>query len=133
MTFRAICVALLITSPPIAGCGTVANLARPGPAGGKTPFGGVSHDVAYISTGTTGDGKAESEQLPQAALKLVSRRRPAVQCYRGCRDVALYGGVHLHQSASPYPARHPGSPTCETANGRGAASDCPARTPAGTQ
>jgi uncharacterized protein YceK len=46
MAIRAFCVALLLASLPIAGCGTVANLAKPGPEqGGKIPFGGVKQDV----------------------------------------------------------------------------------------
>src|SRR5262245_36612899 len=41
MAFRTLCVVLLLSSLPNAGCGTVANLVKPGPAmGGKTPFGG---------------------------------------------------------------------------------------------
>ena len=77
MSFRTICVALLLSSLPVAGCGTVANLARPGPeAGGKTPFGGVRQDVACIKEAANGDlgfrthHKSESEQYPQRALML---------------------------------------------------------------
>ena len=77
MAFRAICVALLLSSLPIAGCGTVANLARPGPEeGGKSPFGGVRQDVECIETAANGEfgirthPKSESEQYPQVALML---------------------------------------------------------------
>jgi uncharacterized protein YceK len=77
MTFRAICVALLLSSLPIAGCGTVANLAKPGLGeGGKTPFGGVRQDVDCIQTAANGEfasrthPKAELEQYPQVALML---------------------------------------------------------------
>lgn len=49
MAFRAICVALLLSSLlPSAGCGTVANLAHAGTDGGKIPFGGVKQDVGSI-------------------------------------------------------------------------------------
>lgn len=50
MAVRALGVALLLSSLPIAGCGTMANLVQ----GGKTPFGGVEHDVACIHTGANG-------------------------------------------------------------------------------
>src|SRR5204863_7999403 len=77
MTFRTIRVALLLSTLPLAGCGTVANLARPGPAeGGKIPFGGVRQDVSCMKEATTGElgfrthPKSESEQYPQRALVL---------------------------------------------------------------
>jgi hypothetical protein len=53
MTFRAMSVALLLSSLPIAGCGTVKNLDKLGREGGKSPFGGVGHDVGCIETATT--------------------------------------------------------------------------------
>ena len=75
MAFRAICVALLLSSLAIAGCGTVANLVRPGPAGGgKSPFGGVRQDVSCIKKAATGDvdfgthPNPESVRHPQVAL-----------------------------------------------------------------
>ena len=78
MAFRAICVALLLSSLPIAGCGTVANLAKPGPEqGGKTPFGGVRQDLSCIEKASNGECgfrtplKSESEQHPQVALMLL--------------------------------------------------------------
>lgn len=62
MAIRAICVALLLCSLPIAGCGTVANLANSHPeTGGTTPFGGLRHDVWCIK---------KSEQCSQAARQL---------------------------------------------------------------
>ena len=77
MAFRAICVALLLSSLPIAGCGTVANLAKSDPQkGGVSPFGGVRQDVACIKKAANGElgfrthTKSESEQYPQAALML---------------------------------------------------------------
>jgi uncharacterized protein YceK len=77
MAFRAICVALLLSSLPIAGCGTVANLARSNPEdGGIRPFGGVKHDVSCIKKAENGDvgcvlkPKSESEQYRQVALRL---------------------------------------------------------------
>jgi uncharacterized protein YceK len=75
MAFRASCVALLLLSLPIAGCGTVANLARPGPEGGKDPFGGVKQDVGCIKqaeTGELGTGTPpKPEQHPQVARMLL--------------------------------------------------------------
>ena len=74
MAFRAIRVALLLSSLPMAGCGTVANLARPGPAGGKIPFGGVRHDVSSIdktANGECGCGPCcTPEQYRQVALRV---------------------------------------------------------------
>ena len=76
--FRAIRAALLLSSLPIAGCGTVANLVRPGPEqGGKSPFGGVRQDVSCIHKAASGEygvrthPKLEPEQYPQVALMLL--------------------------------------------------------------
>ena len=106
MAFRPICVALLLTSLPVAGCGTVANLAcSPPEEGGKSPFGGVGRDVDCIKKAANGEFtfKAHPEsdpvQHPQVAPMLVSAAGPPVQSHRRCRDVALYGGVHFRQSA----------------------------------
>ena len=78
MRYRAICFALLLSSLPLAGCGTVANLVKSRPEeGGKSPFGGVRQDVRCIekaSNGECGFGthpKSESEQHPQVALMLL--------------------------------------------------------------
>jgi hypothetical protein len=78
MAFRAIRVALLLSSLPVAGCGTVANLARQQPgAGGVVPFGGVKQDVYCIQKAAGGEvcfrgqPKSDSEQYPQRALMLV--------------------------------------------------------------
>ena len=78
MTFRAICVALLLSSLPIAGCGTVANLVRPGAEeGGKIPFGGVRQDLWCIKNAANGEfgirtqPKSGAEQHPQVALMLL--------------------------------------------------------------
>jgi uncharacterized protein YceK len=76
MAFRAICVALLLSSLPIAGCGTVANLARQGPEeeGGMSAFGGVRQDVSCIKKAENGEcsfwtqPKSEPAQHPQVAL-----------------------------------------------------------------
>jgi len=76
MAFRANCMVLLLSTLPIGGCGTVANLARSGPEGGKNPFGGVKQDVGCIKQAETGDlgsrthPKSESEQHPQIARML---------------------------------------------------------------
>jgi hypothetical protein len=79
MAFRAICIALLLSSLPIAGCGTVVNVVRPGPVGGgKSPFGGVRQDVEWIKQAATGEcafgtpPQSESVRHPQVALMLFS-------------------------------------------------------------
>src|SRR4051812_10142417 len=78
MAFRAIRVALLLSTLPVAGCGTVANLARQKPEqGGVSPFGGVRQDVSCINKATNGEldlrthSKSESAQRPQVALMLL--------------------------------------------------------------
>jgi uncharacterized protein YceK len=78
MVGRAIRTALLLSTLPAAGCGTVANLVRPGPAeGGKAPFGGVRQDLWCIRTAGSGDfgvrahAKSEPERYPQVALMLL--------------------------------------------------------------
>lgn len=77
MVFRAISVALLLSSLPIAGCGTVANLARQGPEeeGGMSPFGGVRHDLSYIKQSANEEccskPYSKSEQSKQVALRLL--------------------------------------------------------------
>ncbi len=70
MAFRAIRVALLLSSLPMAGCGTVANLARPGPAGGKIPFGGVRHDVSSINQTANRESGCTPEQYRRVALRV---------------------------------------------------------------
>ena len=77
MAFRTLSVAWLLSSLSITGCGTVANLAKPGPEeGGKTPFGGVQHDVACLKAAEDGEGgltahpKSGPGQHPQVALAI---------------------------------------------------------------
>ncbi len=74
MAIRTICVALLLSSLSLAGCGTIANLAKAPPDGGKSPFGGVRQDVNYIHNGTdAGPGcgtQPEPEPYRQFALRL---------------------------------------------------------------
>lgn len=75
MAFRTICVVLLLCGPPIAGCGTAANLARQGPdEGGTSPFGGVRQDVSCIKKTANEEcyckPYSKSEQYRQAALRL---------------------------------------------------------------
>ncbi|MBY0456420.1 MAG: hypothetical protein K2V38_03725, partial [Gemmataceae bacterium] len=48
MAVRAMCVPLVLAVLPAAGCGTVANLARPNPGDGRVPYGGVQRDVACL-------------------------------------------------------------------------------------
>jgi hypothetical protein len=67
MTFRAICVALLLASLPSTGCGTVANLANSLPEeGGTTPFGGVRKDVWRLKNAA--NGESGFKQLPGQTL-----------------------------------------------------------------
>jgi uncharacterized protein YceK len=68
---------MLLSCLPVAGCGTVANVVRPGPeGGGKVPFGGVKQDVACIHKAANGElgfrahPRSNSEQYPQRALML---------------------------------------------------------------
>jgi uncharacterized protein YceK len=77
MAFRAIRVALLLSTLPLAGCGTVANLARQQPgAGGVVPFGGVREDMNCIQKASNGEvvfrthHRSDSEQYPRRALVL---------------------------------------------------------------
>jgi uncharacterized protein YceK len=77
MAFRAICVALLLSSLSLTGCGTVANLARSDPEeGGRSPFGGVRQDAWCFKKAANGElgfrthAKSESEEYPQVALML---------------------------------------------------------------
>ena len=73
MAFRAIGFGLLISSL-LVGCGTAANLVRPGPEDGKTPFGGVKQDMACIQKAANGDLPAHQDkdtaQIAQVALML---------------------------------------------------------------
>jgi uncharacterized protein YceK len=62
MTFRAIRVAVLLSSLPLMGCGTVANLARQGPGDDMmSPFGGVHHDLSCMQSGATGETHPRSQ------------------------------------------------------------------------
>lgn len=77
MACRTVCVALLLSALPAAGCGTAANLVRSRPEqGGKVPFGGVKQDVVCIRRAADGElglrahPKSDAEQYPQAALML---------------------------------------------------------------
>jgi hypothetical protein len=73
MGYRTICVSLLLAILAGAGCGTAANLVKPFPDGGKTPFGGVTHDVGCIDSAANGESgyrthpQWESEQYRQLA------------------------------------------------------------------
>src|ERR1700722_8617055 len=77
MAFRAICVSLLLSSLPIAGCGTVANLVSSRPEdGGKSPFGGVRQDVCCMEKAANGEysfrADPKPQQPPQVAQMLFS-------------------------------------------------------------
>ena len=78
MAFRTIRVAVLFASLLMAGCGTVGNLVTPGPAGGKTPFGGVRQDVTCMKKAAAGEhhfgahAATELKQPPQVIPWLVS-------------------------------------------------------------
>lgn len=66
MAIRATWVALVISSLPLAGCGTVANLAHPGPVGvTKVPFGGVRKDVAGIEGAANGESCLWTQTQPE--------------------------------------------------------------------
>lgn len=100
MAFRAIGVALLLSCLPIAGCGTVANLVKPGPeGGGKSPFGGVRHDVSCIKKAANGDFgyrtplKAESGPRPQVVRTL---------CYAADLPLTVIGDVVTWPYAAAY-------------------------------
>jgi hypothetical protein len=79
MAYRTLCVALLLSSLLIAGCGTVANLINKSPpeAGGKVPFGGVKQDLSCIHNAANGESpfgthpKPDSEQHPQVGVMLL--------------------------------------------------------------
>jgi uncharacterized protein YceK len=77
MAYRAICVALVLWSLPIAGCGTVVNLVKLRPEeGGQSPFGGVRQDVWCIKKAESGEfaathPKSGSEQFRQVAILLL--------------------------------------------------------------
>jgi hypothetical protein len=78
MAFRAIRVALLLSTLPLAGCGTVVNLARSCPDGcGVSPFGGVQQDLCCIKKAENGESGfgthpcSESNQDPRVAQVLL--------------------------------------------------------------
>jgi uncharacterized protein YceK len=78
MAFRAIWVALLLSTLPSAGCGTVVNLVRQRPEqGGVSPFGGVRQDVSGIEKAANGESgfwthpKSESKQHAQVVPMLL--------------------------------------------------------------
>lgn len=74
MDVRAIYVALFLASLPVAGCGTVMNLANSRPQeGGRAPFGGVHRDLSAMnSAGSDSSGaacaKSTSVQFPHVIL-----------------------------------------------------------------
>jgi uncharacterized protein YceK len=77
MAVRAICVALLLSCLPIAGCGTVANLACLHPEDAENAhFGGVKQDLNCINKAANGEcvfkphADPESQHYPQAVLVL---------------------------------------------------------------
>jgi len=77
MAFRMIRIVLLLACLPLAGCGTVSNLAAQKPGqGGVSPFGGVRHDLLSIKQAANGEsavGHPGSERAlhPHLALMLV--------------------------------------------------------------
>lgn len=75
MNIRAIGAAVLLSTLPAAGCGTVTNLARTNTeTGGRVPFGGVKQDLACLQsasdehTGIRRHSTSESEPYPRAML-----------------------------------------------------------------
>lgn len=77
MNVRSICFVLMLACLPGAGCGTVANIAWSQPGVGRLPFGGVSHDMAYIKKSANGDfgaaahPKSDAQAYPHTALMLL--------------------------------------------------------------
>jgi uncharacterized protein YceK len=78
MAFRTICIAVLLSSPLCAGCGTAANLVRQKPGqGGVAPFGGVRHDMWCIRQAASGEfglrthPRSDAEEYPQVALMML--------------------------------------------------------------
>jgi uncharacterized protein YceK len=76
MAFRAIYFGLILALCN-AGCGTVANLAHSNAEeGGRSPFGGVRHDVAGIEKALNGESRAsldplsDSDEYPRYGLLL---------------------------------------------------------------
>lgn len=66
MAVRATRVAVLLACLPLAGCGTVANLANSRPwDGGRTPFGGVRRDLAWVDGSANGDGACGTAPKPE--------------------------------------------------------------------
>jgi len=77
MAYRAISFVLLLFTLPVAGCGTVANLASSHPEEGvKRPLGGVSQDLSCIRKAASGElgfkthHKSGAEQYAQVLLML---------------------------------------------------------------
>ena len=74
MAFRAIRVAMLLASLPLAGCGTVANLAQSHPEqGGRIPFGGVHHDVQCIHQAANGEAGSRTQPTPASEQRQGAR------------------------------------------------------------
>lgn len=68
MAFRALCAGVLLSTLPVAGCGTVDNLVKPGPeGGGKCPFGGVRQDMCCIQSAANGESVARAHHDPESA------------------------------------------------------------------
>ena len=78
MAYRAISFAILLFSLPIAGCGTVVNLAKAPPEGGKSPFGGVRQDVYCIKNAPTGGSGCGSQPTPEPYRQLARKLGGAV-------------------------------------------------------
>lgn len=71
MAVRAACVALMLASLLVAGCGTAVNVARTNPdKGGRSPFGGIRQDLACIEKAGGGahHDRSESERYGQLAI-----------------------------------------------------------------
>jgi uncharacterized protein YceK len=68
---------LLLSSLPIAGCGTVANLSKQSPEDVMVPFGGVKQDMTCMKKAAHGEfsfskhPKSEPKQHPQVAMMLL--------------------------------------------------------------
>ena len=67
MALRKTRVAFVLSCFPVAGCGTVANLASHGPEGdGKIPFGGVQRDLGQLKATEEGPAVGTGQNHPTA-------------------------------------------------------------------
>jgi uncharacterized protein YceK len=117
MAYRAICVALLLSTVPLAGCGTIGNLARPGPpvGGGKVPFGGVQLDQEHIQQASAEDSKKRLLWVADLPLSLIGDvvTWPYTATYTYINESAEQPALAIAgppQPGAPQPPLQPGTP-----------------------